>query len=100
MVKHIVMWKLKDEHKGTDKNKLAEELKLKLMALKNSISEIIHIQVGINAIHFDKNADVILICDFNNFDDLAKYAIHPEHAKVGAFVKQIVVDRLAVDYEY
>ncbi len=100
MVKHIVMWKLKNEHDGMNIHELAKGMKLRLMALKETITEIINIQVGINAFYFEKNYDIILISDFNNFSDLEKYASNSEHLKVAEFVKQVAIERAAVDYEY
>lgn len=100
MVKHIVMWKLKDEHNGMNKEELAVEMKNQLMALKGSIAELVDIQVGINSINPDKNSDIVLTTEFNTSDDLATYAGHPEHMKVVAFAKQIVVERACVDYEF
>lgn len=100
MVKHIVMWKLKDEHNGMNKAELTNEMKKQLLALKNDITELVSIDVGINTIHPEKNSDIVLTTEFKSFDDLNAYAIHPEHLKVVDFVKQIVVERACVDYEF
>lgn len=100
MVKHIVIWKLKNEHNRMNKAELAQEMKSQLLALKNQIPQIKDIKVGINSIHFEKNSDLVLESDFNSFEDLATYSTHPEHMKVVEFAKQIVIDRAAVDYEY
>ena len=48
MVKHIVMWKLKEEAEGKTKKENAEIIKSSLESLKNKISEIVEIEVGIN----------------------------------------------------
>jgi len=100
MIKHIVMWKLKDEHNGMTKDELILEMSIRLSELKNKIKEVVDLHVGINGIHFDKNSDLVLTSDFNSFDDLATYAVHPDHVKVGEFIKNIVLDRACVDYEY
>ena len=77
MVKHIVMWKLVDEKDGKTKDRLAQEFKEKLLALKTLIPQLIEIEVGLNAIHPDKNSDIVLSTTFNTFDDLTVYANHP-----------------------
>lgn len=100
MVKHIVMWKLKEEHNGMTKDELILEMSNRLIELKDKISELVDLQIGINGIHFEKNSDLVLITDFNSFEDLATYAAHPDHIKVVGFAKEIVVDRACVDYEY
>lgn len=98
MIKHIVMWTLKEEHNGKLKNEIAEELKGKLLALKDKIEQVKSIEVGINAIHPDKNHDVALITEFESFDDLAIYAQHPDHLVVVDYVKGIATGRAAVDF--
>jgi len=98
MIKHIVMWTIKDEHNGQKKDEIAYDLKKKLLDLKPKIPEIKDIEVGINSINHKKNHDVILITKFNNFDDLKSYSTHPEHLKIIDFVKSITTGRAAVDF--
>ena len=98
MIKHIVMWTLKDEFNGLNKNEIAKELKNQLLALENKIPQIKSIEVGINEINEDKNHDVVLITEFESFDDLGTYAKHPEHMKVVEFVKSISTGRAAIDF--
>ncbi len=100
MVKHIVMWKLVEEKDGLTTAQLATEMKKRLMALEGVITELKSIEVGINAIHPDKNSDVVLTTTFDSFEDLAAYAIHPKHLEVGAFIKDIVTQRACVDFEF
>ena len=99
MIKHIVMWTLKEEFNGMNKSDIAEELKNQLLALKSKISIIKNIEVGVNKINHDKNHDVILITEFETFEKLAEYSTHPDHMKVVDFVKNISTGRAAVDFE-
>lgn len=98
MIKHIVMWTLKEEHNGMQKAEIANELKSRLLDLKNKIDQLKSIEVGINAIHPEKNHDVVLVTTFDSFDDLAAYSIHPDHMKVVDFVKEIATGRAAADF--
>jgi hypothetical protein len=100
MVKHIVVWTLREEFEGRNKKEIAKELKSKLENLKGLIKEIKHLEVGINGAFPEKNADIVLISEFENFAALDVYIGHPEHVKVGGFVKQVVLTRSSVDYEY
>ena len=97
-MKHIVMWTLKDEFNGKNKQQLAEELKKQLLALKDIIPQIKNIEVGINSINHEKNHDLVLITEFKNTEDLTIYSKHPEHLKVVEFVKNIATGRAAVDF--
>ena len=99
MIKHIVMWKLKDYARGTSKDQNALELKSVLEDLKNKISVIKQIEVGIN---FNKSSaayDVVLYSEFDSLQDLQAYQKHPDHVKVVDFVNEIRDDRAVVDYE-
>jgi hypothetical protein len=100
MVKHIVMWQLKNEVDGKQKPELTADLKKMLLALKNDIPQIVSIEVGINDINHDKNHDLVLITEFKNYDDLATYANHPKHLQVVDFVAKVRTTRAAVDFEF
>jgi len=99
MIKHIVMWKLKDTARGVSKDKMAAELKSVLESLKDKISVIREIEVGLD---FNKSAaayDVVLYSEFDSKEDLQTYQKHPEHVKVVDFVNEIRDERAVVDYE-
>jgi hypothetical protein len=101
MVKHIVMWNLKEEALGNSRKTNAKMIKEKLEALKIEIPELKYIEVGINDEDYaPKNYDVILISEFENFEDLSTYAIHPKHKEVGKFIGSVTEARTAVDYKF
>jgi len=97
MIRHIVIFKLKESE---NKKELAKELKEKLLDLKNHIDEIMEIEVGIKS---DKaaetNFDVFLSTKFNGFDELNIYRVHPVHKKILEFIDDTCSDRVAIDYE-
>ncbi|WP_024615162.1 Dabb family protein [Clostridium sp. Ade.TY] len=95
MIKHIVMWNLKEEKRMEN----AKKLKVLLEELKKDIKEIKEVEVGININNSDASMDVILYSVFNNLEDLNIYQDHPKHLKVKDFVKEIATDRKVVDYE-
>jgi len=99
MIKHIVMWKLKEQALGVSKKENREELKNRLENLKNYIPEIIELEIGFSNAPNETVSDVVLYSRFNHFQDLEKYQKHPEHLKVVEFVKSIIEERRVVDYE-
>ena len=99
MVKHIVMWKLKDHANGADKHENAKKMKSILEALKDKIKEIKRLEVGINAKDSDGASDVVLYSEFESFEALEAYIKHPEHIKAANFVGEIRSERRMVDYE-
>ena len=95
MVKHVVMWKFKEENKAENLKK-AKELLLSLPAL---ICEIKRMEVYIDDLHTPASMDMMLETEFISFDDLHTYAVHPEHLLVADFIKSAVESRVALDAE-
>lgn len=99
MIRHIVMWKLKDEAGGATKEKNAQKLKLILEGLRTNIDEIKAVEVGIQINPNDKEAlDVVLICDFETELDFKMYTRNPHHKKAIAFINEVADKRYYVDY--
>ncbi|MBU1230024.1 MAG: Dabb family protein [Proteobacteria bacterium] len=99
MIKHIVMWTLKDEAEGAGKAANALRMKELLEALGGLIPVIREIEVGVGVFAASPACDVILYSAFASRADLDAYQAHPEHQKVVAFVKQVAASRSVVDYE-
>ena len=97
MVKHIVMWKLKDFAEGRSREENIKYIKSRLEALPDIIKEIKFIEVGAN-IHADKNYDAVLYSEFDTLEDLEIYQNHPEHKKISAYVSKVRDSRVAGDY--
>ena len=95
MIKHIVMWKFKDE--VTDADKL--EMKRQLESLKGVVPSLVDIEIGLNMADCPPAMDMVLSSEFKTVEDLNAYVVHPEHQKVVGFVKPLVCDRAVVDYE-
>lgn len=94
MIKHIVMWKFK-ENEEENMNKFLEGLN----SLKNIIPEIKYMETGVN-VNPKNEFDAILISEFETMEDLEKYKNNPEHVKVSKLCKSIRLDRQAIDYEF
>ena len=87
MVKHIVMWKLKEFAEGKTKAENAQFMKENLERLVGIIPEIKSLQVGINEKISDMAYDAVLISTFEDAEALARYKEHPEHVKVSNYCK-------------
>lgn len=98
MLKHVVMWKLKETALGMDKAALGLELKKRLEALVGQVPSIRAFEVGLNVVPGDTARDVVLVSAFDDLDGLKAYAEHPAHLAVVEFVKQVVDERRASDY--
>jgi hypothetical protein len=98
MIKHIVMWKLKDFAEGCSKKENAEKIKTMLEALRGKIGQIVYLEVGINENSSDMAYDAVLISEFENAEKLQEYKKHPEHVKVSEFVSKVREGRTVVDF--
>ena len=98
MIKHIVMFKLKEEAEGRDKAANAQLLKAMLEALPASIKEIRFFEVGVNFLLASIAYDLVLVSQFESIEALQSYQKHPEHLKVFDFVVNTCENRIVVDY--
>ncbi|KEH99950.1 Dabb family protein (plasmid) [Clostridium botulinum] len=99
MIKHIVMWKLKEFAEGKNKAENSTIIKENLESLQKEIPEIKGIEVGIDINKSEQAYDVVLYSKFENSEDLNTYQNHPSHVKVGKFIKKVNDGRIVVDYE-
>lgn len=103
MIRHVVMWKLKEEAEGASKKKNAEKMKLILEGLKINIDEIKSVEVGINMTEEDEEAgtayDVVLISDFETELDYTMYTRNAHHKKALSFINSVIKERHFVDYK-
>ena len=99
MIKHIVLWRLKDEAEGASKVENAHKIKEMLEALGSAIPEIKHIEVGINLLDSPAAWDVALYSEFASLQALDVYQQHPEHQKCKGFIGKVASERAVVDYE-
>ena len=97
MLKHIVMWKFTDGC-GNTKDETVEIARSGLEALPESVPTLKKITFIKNAVECDRNFDALLIVETENEADLEAYKLHPEHQKVAKFIKEVTVNRGAVDF--
>ncbi|WP_455587420.1 Dabb family protein [Bacteroides sp.] len=98
MVKHIVLFKLKDEVPETEKLVLMNEFKKAIEALPAKISVIRKIEVGLN-VNPGETWHIALYSEFDNLEDVKYYATHPEHVAAGKIIADAKENRACVDYE-
>ncbi|KAB1443336.1 Dabb family protein [Pseudodesulfovibrio senegalensis] len=99
MIKHIVMWKLKDNAEGAEASANAVKMKEMLEGLRGRIPGLVNIEVGIEMVESVPECDVVLYSEIETREALEAYQIHPEHQACVAFIKNVVSERRVVDYE-
>ena len=96
MVKHVILWKLKDD--VADKAAVKAGIKAGLEGLKGVVPGIVDIIVRTEGLP-SSNADVMLDSSFESEDALKGYAVHPAHVKVAnEKVRPFAQTRLCLDF--
>ena len=96
MVKHVILWKLKDEY--TTSKEVKDDIKNGLEALLGQIPGLLSIQVNSEGLP-TSNADLMLDSTFEDEAALKAYAIHPAHVDVANNkVRPYTELRLCLDY--
>lgn len=99
MVKHIILWQLKEELTAEEKERVKAEIKAGLESLQGKIPGLIDIKVNTNGLA-SSNADLMLDSCFEDEASLKGYAVHPEHVKVAdEKVRPFTKTRICLDYE-
>ncbi|MDE5616570.1 MAG: Dabb family protein [Clostridia bacterium] len=93
MVKHIVMYKLKD---STPEN--AQALRDRFLSMEGKIDVLKEIQAGVDVLKSPRSFDVVLTCVFDSLDDMEIYKNHAVHIPVMEYVKSVVEVSHSVDY--
>ena len=97
MVKHVIIWTLKDDI--ADKDSVKKGIKEGLEGLKGVVPGLTAIKVYIDGLA-SSNADLILDSTFEDEASLKGYAVHPEHVKVAdTKVRPYTSQRSCFDYE-
>ena len=100
MVKHIILWKLKDEYSKEQKITIKQEIKENLEGLKGRIPGLIDIKVITEGLA-GSNADLMLDSSFENEEALKLYAAHPAHVAVAdRNVRPFTAERNCMDFEF
>lgn len=99
MVKHIILWQLKDELTLEEKVKVKMNIKKGLEGLEGRIPGLTDIHVHTEGLE-TSNGDVMLDSSFTDAVALKGYAVHPEHVKVAdTYVRPYTKFRCCFDFE-
>lgn len=96
MIRHIVMWRLKDK---PNKHANAARIKQLLEGLRDRIPGLLKIEVGIDFSATAASADVVLLSEFTDRAALDAYQQHPLHAAMKPEIGAMTAERHLVDHE-
>ena len=99
MIKHIVMWKLKDFAEGADKAANMETMKQKLESCAKLVPGTLKFEVALAQPGLEATYDVVLYSEFDSKESLDAYADHPVHVAVKPFIGAVRSERQCMDYQ-
>ncbi len=99
MIKHIVMWQLKDHAEGESKAVNAQKMKALLDACAGIVPGMGRFEVAIARPDLEATYDVVLYSEFDSVEALNAYQHHPQHVALKPFVAAVRAARQCMDYE-
>jgi hypothetical protein len=99
MLRHIVMWKLKEHAEGASREENGAKAKALLLACAQLDPGIVHFEVGTAAPGLECTYDLVLDSTFRDREALSAYQNHPQHVAIKPFMKAVVEARQCMDYE-
>ncbi|MBR4374103.1 MAG: Dabb family protein [Treponema sp.] len=99
MVKHVILWQLKDELSAEEKENVKKGIKEGLEGLKGKIEGLREIKVNITSLP-SSTADLMLDSTFDNAECLKNYSTNPAHVEVAnSRVRPFTKTRSCLDFE-
>lgn len=99
MVKHVILWTLKDEFTDEQKTEIKKGIKEGLEGLAGKIPGLVEIKVNTEGLA-SSNADLMLDSTFESEAALKGYAVHPAHVAVAdGKVRPFTKTRSCLDFE-
>jgi hypothetical protein len=99
MIRHIVLWRLKERADGRGKAENAALIKRALEGLRGKIPGLLKIEVGFDFSETADSSDIALYCELESREALDAYQSHPLHEAVKPLVLSARDERRMVDYE-
>ena len=99
MVRHVILWKLKELSSEEEKKAVVENIKKNLEAIVGVVPGLISLDINIEPLA-SSNADVMLDSLLEDEAALKEYQTHPEHVKAAdTYVRPYTEVRMCMDFE-
>jgi len=98
MIRHIVMWKLKETTPVASRIDNLVKFRTLLEGCRNLVPGTLRLEVGLAKEGMLSTSDIVLVADFADRDALDAYQNHPAHRAVKSFTGAVAEMRQCVDY--
>jgi len=100
MVKHIILWQLKDELTEEERAELLPKIKEGVEALVGVVPGLLGMTVTIDGLLPTSNVDWMLDATLEDAEALKTYATYPDHVAIGqSLIFPNIKSRTCIDYE-
>ena len=99
MIRHIVMWKLKEHAEGADRATNLATMQALLASCVDLVPGMLHFTTAVAAPGFEATCDIVLDSTFASRAALDAYQSHPHHVAMKPFIGAIRAERQCMDYE-
>jgi len=94
MIRHIVLFKIKEEYKGE-----IPQLVRNFYGMKGRIEGMLDLEAGQDILHSDRSYDLALVTLFENRAAFDAYQTHPVHQPVRKRMHEVREGSVACDFE-
>ena len=99
MVRHVILWQLKEEYNDEEKREIKAGIKEGLEGLVGKVPGLVEVHVHTEGLA-SSNADLMLDAVLENEEALKGYAVHPEHVAIeNSKVRPYTMSRTCLDFE-
>ena len=95
MIRHIVMFKIKDEFKSE-----IPQLVKDFYGMKGRIEGMVDLEAGADILGSERSYDLALTCVFDSREAFDAYPTHPVHLPVKKHMHEVRESSVACDYEF
>ena len=95
MIRHIVLFKIKDEFKDE-----IPQLVENFYGMKGRIEGLLELESGADFLHSERSYDLALITTFDNREHFEAYQTHPVHLPVKKRMHEVRSASVACDFEF
>ncbi len=94
MIKHIVMFKLKEKNPAN-----IEKAMQALQSLEGKIEALRSLEIGVDFTQSERSYDIVLTTYFDDREGFDTYGPHPKHIPVIETMRALCSSSVVVDYE-
>jgi hypothetical protein len=99
MVKHMVLWRLREGVDGPAVQASRAQINQAIAAMRAGIAGLRTIEIGVNAGRAGDAADMALYAEFDSWEALYAYDDHPLHEALKRIIGAMRTEKRVVDYE-